>query len=75
MNFFDAAERRRSVRLYTSELVPAEVIDKAIDAALLAPNSSNMQTWRIYQVKGKDEKKKLVEACLDQGAARTAAEL
>ena len=75
MKFFEAVERRRSVRLYTSELVPAQVVDKAIDAALLAPNSSNMQTWRIYRVKSNDKKKSLIEACLDQGAARTAAEL
>jgi nitroreductase len=75
MDFFEAVERRRSVRLYTPELVPAQVVDKAINAALLAPNSSNMQTWRIYWIKNSDKKKRLVEACLDQGAARTAAEL
>lgn len=75
MNFFEAVERRRSVRKYTHAPVPSEIIERAVDAALLAPNSSNMQTWRIYWVKDSEKKSKLVEACLNQGAARTAQEL
>ena len=75
MDFFAAVEKRRSVRRYTAEPVPAEVIERAVDAALLAPNSSNMQTWRIFWVSEPQKKKCLVEACLSQGAARTAQEL
>jgi nitroreductase len=75
MDFFEAIKARRSVRKYTPQPVPAEVMDKAIDAALLAPNSSNMQTWRIYWVHDADARKKMAEACMNQGAARTAQEL
>ncbi len=75
MEFFDAVQNRRSVRKYTSAIVPPEVIDRAIDAALLAPNSSNMQTWRIFWVRDPKKKAPLVQACLNQGAARTAQEL
>ncbi|MGZ3695652.1 MAG: nitroreductase family protein [Bdellovibrionota bacterium] len=75
MDFFTAVERRRSVRKYIETKVPAEVIEKAVDAALLAPNSSNMQTWRIYWVQNAEKKEALIQACLGQGAARTAAEL
>ncbi len=75
MDFFAAVERRRSIRRYTNESVPADVVNKAIDAALLAPNSSNMQTWRIFWVKDESKKQNLANACLGQGAARTAAEL
>ncbi len=75
MEFFEAINARRSVRKYTPQPVPAEVINKAIDAALLAPNSSNMQTWRIYWVHDADARKKMAEACMNQGAARTAQEL
>jgi nitroreductase len=46
-----------------------------LDAALLAPNSSNLQTWEFHWVKSADKKAKLVEACLSQSAARTAQEL
>ena len=75
MDFYDAARARRSVRNYTEKKVPSEVIHRALDCALLAPNSSNMQTWGFYWVKTQEKKQKLIEACLSQGAARTAQEL
>lgn len=75
MEFFEAVQRRRSVRDYTDELVPDAVIDKAFDAALIAPNSSNTQTWNFFWVKSPANKEKLVEACLSQSAARKANQL
>jgi nitroreductase len=75
MDFFDAVSRRRSIRNYSDRPVPPDVIQKAIDAALLAPNSSNMQTWDIYWVRSPEKKRALAVACMDQGAARTAQEL
>jgi nitroreductase len=75
MDFFEAVKARRSIRKYTTEAVPAEVIEKALDAALLAPNSSNLQTWQFFWVRDSVKKQKLVEACLGQSAARTAQEL
>jgi nitroreductase len=50
-------------------------MERAIDAALIAPNSSNMQTWGFYWVQSPEKKEALVKACLSQGAARTAQEL
>jgi nitroreductase len=75
MDFYEAVRARRSIRNYTDQPVPKEVIQRALDAALLAPNSSNLQTWGFYWVKTPEKKQKLVEACLSQRAARTAREL
>jgi nitroreductase len=75
MDFFDAVKARRSVRVFNDQPVPEEVIQKALDAALLAPNSSNMQTWGFYRVSSPEKKAALVEACMGQSAARTAPEL
>ncbi len=75
MDFFEAVSKRRSIRKYTEENVPDEVIHRALDAAILAPNSSNTQTWDFYWVKSDEKKKKLVEYCLNQAAARTAKHL
>lgn len=75
MDFFEVIQRRRSIRRYTDKPVPREVMMKALDAAILAPTSSNAQVWNFYWVKTPDKKKKLVEACLSQSAARTAQEL
>jgi nitroreductase len=75
MDFFEVAQKRRSVRKYSEKRVPAEVMNKAIDTALIAPNSSNMQTWQFHWVRSEQKKKQLAEACLGQGAAATAQEL
>ncbi len=66
---------RRSVRKFTDKPIPAEVLDDCLDMAMLAPNSSNLQQWEFYVVKSPDKRAKLVEACLNQNAAGTAAEL
>jgi nitroreductase len=75
MDFFEVVEKRRSVRKYVGEPVPGAVIEKAIDAALLAPNSSNLQPWEIYWVKDEAKKRELVTASFGQSSAATAAEL
>jgi len=75
MEFFDAVESRRSVRKYLAETVPREVIRKALSAAILAPNSSNLQPWEIYHVSSPEKKAALVRAAFDQSGAATAAEL
>ncbi len=75
MEFFDAVETRRSVRKYVAETVPQEVIKKAVSAALLAPNSSNLQPWEIYHVASPEKKAALITAAFDQSGAANAAEL
>jgi nitroreductase len=75
MDFFDAVKARRSIRKFKEEPIPDEAMERALDAALLAPNSSNMQTWDFYWVRSAEKKAALVEHCMKQSAARTAAEL
>ena len=66
---------RRSVRAFTNEKIPDDIIKKSLNNALIAPNSSNLQVWEIYWVKNNDSKKNLIKACLSQPAASTAKEL
>ncbi len=73
--FIKVVESRRSVRVYTRESIPPEIVNKCLDLALLAPNSSNLQNWEFYWVRALDKKQELVKACLSQPAARTAPEL
>ena len=73
--FHDIVKSRRSVRFFSSDPIPQDVIDKCIDAALLAPNSSNLQCWEIHHVADAEKKEKLAEYCLGQPAATTAKEL
>ena len=73
--FHDIVESRRSVRFFSSDPIPQDVIDQCIDAALLAPNSSNLQCWEIHHVADEEKKKELAKYCLGQPAATTAKEL
>jgi nitroreductase len=75
MDFFTTVQNRRSIRRFTNELVPDTIIQKALDAAVLAPNSSNTQIWNFYWAKSDVSKKRIAEICLNQSAARTAQQL
>ena len=73
--FYEVVNSRRSVRIFTDEPVPEALMRRAMDAALMAPNSSNLQVWQLHWVRSADKKRALVEACLGQPAASTAQEI
>ncbi|MDX1453682.1 MAG: nitroreductase family protein [Oleiphilaceae bacterium] len=73
--FIKVVESRRSVRRFTNDPVPDEVVDKCLDLAMLAPNSCNLQPWEFYWIKTPEKRAKIVDACLSQNAARTAQQL
>jgi len=75
MEFYQAVNKRRSSRKFTDEPVPQEVMMRCFEAAIKAPNSSNMQTWNFYWVRDAEKKKSLIKYCLSQSAAREANEL
>lgn len=66
---------RRSVRIFDGTPIPEDVTRKCLENGLLAPNSSNLQQCELYWVTSPDKKAALVKACLNQVAARKAAEL
>lgn len=73
---FDKVVRsRRSVRRFLDEPVPAEVIERAIDHALLAPSSSNHQHAEFFWIKDPEKIDILRKACFSQPAVTTAQEL
>ena len=73
--FEKVVRSRRSVRAFTDEEIPEEVMRRCLDLALLAPNSSNLQPWEFYWVRDQEKKAKLSEYCFNQPATETAQEL
>lgn len=57
--FFENMKRRRTVREFSSEDVPKEIIENCIKAAGRAPSGANMQPWRFVVVSSKELKKKI----------------
>lgn len=68
-------KNRRSVRIFTNERVPKEVMEQVLEWGISAANSSNLQPWQFYWVKNPTKKAELVEACFNQPAAKTAQEI
>ena len=75
MDFFQTVEQRRSIRKFGPDPVPPAAIQRGLEMAVLAPNSSNAQTWDFYWAHSPEIKARMAEACLGQSAAKTASDL
>jgi nitroreductase len=54
MSFFDLVNRRQSVRQYADKPVEREKIEACLEAARLAPSTSNSQPWKFIVVDDPD---------------------
>jgi nitroreductase len=70
MNVLSAIEGRKSIRVFKSDPVPREMIEKVLQAAIQAPSSSNQQPWRFIVVTGR-KKERLTEKLLKAYKERT----
>lgn len=52
--FHDEMQRRRTVRDYSSEPVPRDVVEAAIRAAGTAPSGANLQPWHFVAIGPED---------------------
>ncbi len=60
--FLATARRRRTVRDFSPEPVPWEVVENAIAAAGSAPSGANQQPWKFVVVTDADVKRRICEA-------------
>lgn len=60
--FYERMTRRRTVRDYSDEDVPFEIIERAIQTAGTAPSGANMQPWRFVVVRDAETKRRIREA-------------
>jgi len=66
MEVFETIESRRSIRKYKGDPVPAELLEKLLEAARLAPSASNVQSWKFKVVSDAETRGKLKEAAAGQ---------
>lgn len=71
-DFFAAVERRRTVRAFLQDSVPEEILDRCLDAARLAPSSSNLQPWEFVLIRDPSKRRLAERICFDQRPARSA---
>jgi len=58
----DLLQRRRSVRDFSPEPVPLDVVDAAIETAGSAPSGANRQPWRFVVVQDGETRRRIREA-------------
>jgi coenzyme F420-0:L-glutamate ligase/coenzyme F420-1:gamma-L-glutamate ligase len=50
LNLTDLIRTRRSIRRYTDQPVPSQLIDQLLEAAIWAPSAHNRQPWRFVVI-------------------------
>ncbi len=58
----EVLRQRRSIRRYTQEHVPTEVIRKILESASYAPSAHNAQPWRFIVITDAEQKETLANA-------------
>lgn len=66
MDVFEAIDSRRSIRKYKSDPVPAELLDKVLEAARIAPSTSNTQSWKFKVITDSDIRRQLRDSAYGQ---------
>jgi len=66
MNVFEAIATRRSIRKFTAQDVPMEILGVVLDAGRYAPSTGNIQNWRFIIVKNPEGRQKIAEAAMQQ---------
>jgi len=59
MEFIEVVRKRRSIRKYTTDPVPEEMLNQVLEAARLAPSGGNGQPWHFIVVKDTERKRML----------------
>ena len=62
MDVYDAMRQRRSVRKFEDRAIPDDVLNRVLDAGVLAPTGRNLQEWKYVVVRDDGTKKQLADA-------------
>jgi len=62
LDFYTQMDKRRSVRTFSDERIPQEVIENLIKTASTAPSGAHKQPWTFCVVSNPDLKKKIRDA-------------
>lgn len=72
----ELVSERRSIRRFDDSVdFDHDAVQRALELAILSPNSSNLQLWEFHSLISAEIREKFVPICMGQGAARTAAEM
>ena len=61
MEFYEAVEKRRTIRDFLSEEIPQTVVERIISAAMKAPTNDHMRDWHFIVIRDKETLAKLLD--------------
>ena len=66
MDAIEAILKRRSVRRYRKEPIPAQDLQQILEAGRQAPSAANRQPWHLVIVTDPEQKQRMAQACNGQ---------
>ena len=63
MDIYTAIHARRSIRKYTPDPIPDDVLERMLNAMRAAPSGKNAQPWQFIVVKDAHARKQIAEIC------------
>ncbi len=66
MSFFDLISLRHSVRAFKEQKISDDVVEKILTAATRASSAGNLQSYQIFVITKKEDKKRLAVAAHEQ---------
>ena len=75
MTVAEAITSRMSVRAFTPQPVPREVIAELLQTASRAPSGTNTQPWKVYVLQGASQAALVDKVCAAHDAIRAQPEL
>ena len=66
MEFFEAVQKRQSIRSFRALPIEHEKIVRILEAARQAPSAGNLQAYQIVEVRKESARRALAKACLGQ---------
>lgn len=74
-SLLELVKQRRSIRVFTDDPVPEEMVEKVIEAARWSPSGANSQPWEFVVIRDQATKDKMAAWAVDHQHAVHAAEL
>jgi nitroreductase len=72
MEFYEVIKKRRSIRVYKPDPIPADVLTRILEAFRAAPSWANTQAWELILVTEREIKEQLQKTLSERNPARSA---
>lgn len=72
MEFYEVIEKRKSVRVYKSDPIPRESLNRVLETFRAAPSWANTQAWELVLVSDGEIKKQLQQTISDRNPSHSA---